>query len=201
MEESEIQHRRRSIRLPGVDYSEAGGYFITICSYRHVNDFGKIIDNEMHLSPIGKIAFEQWNCLPTRFYYIELDVFVVMPNHIHGIIALRAQGTGVRLRNEIPSIHPCAPTVDQENDQRKFGKAIPGTIPTIIRAYKSAVSIRVNHLLEWRGDALWQRNYYEHILRNEDDWQKTRDYILNNPSRWQQDRLFQSSNPSVGAQG
>jgi REP element-mobilizing transposase RayT len=71
----------------------------------------------------------------------------------------------------------------------------------MIRAYKSAVSLRVNHLREWKGEALWQRNYYEHIIRSDNDWQRIRDYILSNPSRWHEDRLYQSPTLSVGAQG
>ncbi|MBC7263420.1 MAG: transposase [Chloroflexi bacterium] len=169
------EHRRRSIRLRGYDYSQAGAYFVTICTQNRECLFGTIADGKMVLNPLGEIAAVCWNAIPVHFRDVELDEYVVMPNHIHGIIVIldRAdyrRGTACR-----------APTME------RFGRPLSGSLATIVRSFKSAATKRIN---EWRctpGAVVWQRNYYEHIIRNEREWDAIREYIYLNPTQWDQD--------------
>jgi len=167
-------HHRRSIRLKGYDYTQAGAYFITICSYQRGHVFGEIIDGEMKLNPWGEIARAEWFKTTELRSYVELyeDEFVVMPNHAHGIIWLN-ENVGARRRR--------APT-------EKFGQPVAGSIPTIVRAYKSAVTHAINGLENSRGCVIWQRNYYEHVIRNEKELSVIARYIYYNPFNWQLDR-------------
>lgn len=128
----------------------------------------------MRLNELGQIAHDEWFRTALVRPYVELyeDEFVVMPNHVHGIIWIR-DDVGARRRR--------APTVEQ------FGKPVSQSIPTIIRACKSAVTYAVNALHNQHGAVLWQRNYYEHIIRDEEDLQAKRDYILSNPLNWEDD--------------
>jgi putative transposase len=168
------KHHRRSIRLKGYDYTQAGAYFVTICAYQRLHVFGEVINGEMVLNETGKIARDEWFKTAELRPYVELfeDEFVVMPNHGHGIIWI----VGARRRR--------TPTDVVE----KFGKPVKGSIPTIVRAYKSAVMYAVNGAQNMRGAVLWQHNYYEHIIRNDRELNNIRWYIVNNPLNWQLDR-------------
>jgi len=177
------KHHRRSIRLKGYDYTQPGAYFITICAYQRMHVFGEIIDSQMILNEIGKIARDEWFKTAKLRPYVELyeDEFVVMPNHAHGIIwivdeAGMRRPVGVR-RRRIPT-----------EITEKFGKPVKGSIPTIVRAYKSAVTYAVNAIQNMRGAVLWQKNYYEHIIRNDRELNNIGWYIVNNPFNWQLDR-------------
>ena len=161
------KHHRRSIRLKGYDYSSEGAYYVTIVTYQRDCLFGEIMNKEMILNEFGKIADECWRGIPEHFTFVELGAYVVMPNHVHGIIIIR-RGTIYR-----------APTVEQ------FQKPVAGSIPTIIRTYKAAVTRRIGR--EHNATGIWQRNYYEHIIRNEKDLQNKSDYINANPSLWDED--------------
>jgi len=167
------KHHRRSIRLKGYDYTQAGVYFITICAYQRMHVFGEIVNGEMVLNDTGQIARDEWFKTAELRPYVELyeDEFVVMPNHAHGMIWI----VGARRR---------APTDVIE----KFGKPVKGSIPTIIRAYKSAVTYAANGAQNMRGAILWQKNYYEHVVRNDRELNNIGWYILNNPLNWQLDR-------------
>ena len=169
--------RRRSIRLKGYDYTSEGGYFITIVTYNRQPLFGGIIDGEMHLTDLGTIAQEEWFHTAQMRPYIEIfdDEFVVMPDHIHGIIWHTGRGTARR-----------APTIDPPIEQ--FGKPVPGSIPTIIRAYKSSVTKRINTLLNTPSSPVWQRNYYEHIITSDREYESVIEYIHNNPLNWALDQ-------------
>ena len=125
----------------------------------------------MVLSPIGKIAQEYWVEIPEHFKHIELDEFVVMPNHIHGIIIINDNRRDTACR---------VPT-------NQFGKPVPGSLPTIIRSYKSAVTKQINERRKRPGKKLWQRNFYEHIIRNDKELPQIRKYIIDNPMKWQLD--------------
>ena len=160
------QFNRQSIRLKGYDYSREGLYFITICTQDRMFLFGNIQNHVMTLNPFGIIADEQWHLLPQRFPNIDLGAFIVMPNHIHGIIGIRAT---VKV----------SPTLGQ-----------------IIGAYKSRVIHECLELAKIKDKflgKLWQRNYYEHIIRNENDLIRIQKYIHDNPSNWTHDKLFPSS--------
>jgi len=157
---------RRSIRLKGYDYTSAGGYFVTIVTYHRECLFGEIVNEEMILNEIGKIVEYAWFDLPNHYSNVELGTFCIMPNHVHGIIILNDPNVGAGLRP--------APT-------KTHG------LPEIIRAFKSFSARRVNEHLKSPGVPLWQRNYYEHIIRNDDDHARIHTYIDANPSMWADD--------------
>ena len=148
--------RRRSLRLPGYDYSQAGAYFVTACTQNRVVLFGEIIDGDVRLNEMGTIVQQTWDDLPTHYHGIDLDAFIVMPNHVHGIIILA-----------------------DESARRH-------AIPEIVRGFKTFSARRVNERAGKSG-VLWQRGYYEHVIRNEKALDRIRAYIANNPARWADD--------------
>jgi hypothetical protein len=127
------KHHRRSIRLKEYDYTQAGAYYITLCTKARQCLFGDVVKGEMRLNSLGYIAFICWQAIPDHFPHVELDVFVIMPNHLHGILLIN--DTLIRAR------HCRAPTIEQNHIPKteKFGKPVSGSIPTVIRSYKSAV--------------------------------------------------------------
>ncbi len=129
-----------------------------------------IVDGQMHLHAAGREAGQCWLQIPRHFPNVELDEFVVMPNHVHGILVL-SRGAACR-----------APTVE------RFGQPVSGSLPTVIRSFKSAVTQRSNALHGTPGASVWQRNYYEHVIRDEASLQGMREYIANNPLQWALDR-------------
>jgi len=165
------KHHRRSIRLKGYDYSQAGAYFVTICTKARGCLFGEIIDGEMVLNPFGEVVQACWDDLPRHYPHVELDAFVIMPNHAHGIIMISV-GAG-------------------------FKPAPTHGLPEIIRAFKTFSSRRINDLRDMSGVPLWQRNYYEHVIRNEESLNTIRRYIIENPLRWADD----PENPASITQG
>jgi len=169
-------HHRRSIRLKDYDYSQPGAYFVTICAKGRECLFGHVIDGMMLPNDSGKIAVSCWHDLTTHYEYVGLDAFVVMPNHVHGIIILRHPDDGGA------GLKP-APTLKRHG------------LPEIVRAFKTFSSRRINILRSSPGMPVWQRNYYEHVIRNEHDMHAVREYIVNNPAGWNKDE----ENPAVGA--
>jgi putative transposase len=159
---------RRSIRLKEYDYSQPGEYFVTICTYNHECTLGEIINGEMRLNEIGKIVEEEWLRTAIIRPDIQLDLYVIMPNHIHGIIVL----------NECRGTLQRAPTVE------RFGKPTSNSIPTIVRLFKSATTKRINEIRGTPRMPFWQRNYYDHVIRNDKELNNIRDYILNNVLQW-----------------
>ena len=171
------RHHRRSIRLKGYDYSQPGTYFITICAHDRACLFGEVVDGEMRLNEYGHIVRRCWEEIPLHFPHAELDTFVVMPNHVHGIVILTVGARhDVGARHAVPLPHT-----------EQFGKPVPGSIPTIVRSFKSATTRHINALRGTPGAPVWQRNYYEHIVRNEESLNRIREYILTNPIRWAMD--------------
>lgn len=166
-------HRRRSIRLKGYDYSQPGAYFITICAQDRACIFGEIVDGQMRLSPAGEIVREEWYKTAAIRPNVELDEFVVMPNHIHGIILINDIGRDTSRR---------VPTME------RFGKPTSNSIPTIVRLFKSVTTKRINQMRGTPAVPVWQRNYYEHIVRNDKEMDRIRQYVVNNPMQWYYDR-------------
>jgi len=156
---------RRSLRLRGHDYRSAGTYFVTICAGNRVPIFGEVVRGRVHLSPAGRIAKRCWLEIPRCHPRIQLDAFVVMPDHIHGILTFAD-----------PPTTPDRP--------RRFGDAVPGSLSTILGAYKAQVTKRINALRHTPDKKVWQRNYFEHIVRNTAALQRIRRYIITNPVRW-----------------
>ena len=180
-------HHRRSIRLRGFNYSESGWYYVTICTHNKTCFFGDIIKNEMILNYHGSIVKDCWLAIPRHFDDVELGEHVIMPNHIHGIIRIvRAQNAephrDVRARHAVPL----------PADASQFGKSLPGALSTIIRSYKSAVTKRINEKCNTPGAKLWHRNYYEHVIRNRNDWVNICNYIRTNPAQWHEDENYVS---------
>jgi putative transposase len=170
------EKHRRSIRLPGADYSEPGGYFLTICAAGRKNIFGEIADGNVELSPLGTILRECWVAIPEHFAQAEIKEFVVMPNHLHGIVVLRV---GARY------IVPLDRTARQTESFQSPTKA---TMPTIVRAFKAAVTRKAGERLRMTGKDIWQRNYFERVLRNGKEYADASRYILENPLKWEWDK-------------
>ncbi|HHS50226.1 MAG TPA: transposase [candidate division Zixibacteria bacterium] len=162
---------RKSIRIKGFDYSSAGAYFVTINTKNQSNIFAVVNDGIITLSEYGKIAKQCWLDIPNHFTNVELDVFVIMPNHIHGILFL----------NEYyDKGEAClAPTQSNVSDK--------GTVGNIVGSFKSAVTKRINDIRGLSGATIWQRNYYEHVIRHDSDLDELRRYITNNPKQWDND--------------
>jgi putative transposase len=169
MEINSERHQRRIIRMQSYDYSFPGGYFITICTHKHLNKFGKIIKNKIILNEIGETVYNFWFELPNHFLEVELDEFVVMPNHIHRIIFIND-----KCRGEVPS-----------PKTRKGGETPPlHTLGQIVAFYKYQTTKLINKIRNKLGLSLWQRNYYDRIIRNDDELNRIREYIVNNPLKW-----------------
>jgi putative transposase len=191
------RHHRRSIRLKGYDYSQAGAYFITICTQDRACLFGKVVNGEMRLNDAGRMVLAEWNMLPERFPHVVLDAFVVMPNHVHGIVVITNPatddtattaptivGTGLVPVPNAGATTRVAPTV---------GDIVAPTVGDIVGAFKSRVTVEYIRGVKTSGwppfrGRLWQRNYYEHIIRNERALNAIRQYIIENPLRWHLDR-------------
>jgi len=205
-------HHRRSIRLRGYDYTQGGAYFVTIASANHAEIFGQVIDGQMQLNACGRIVAEEWlkTAQIRRYVRVQRDEFVVMPNHVHGIIWIVDDVDDAGTGHDAGAGHdagvgpdagtgPNAGTYHNVGARRRraptghalerFGKPVPGSIPTIIRAFKSVTTRRINILRGTPGEVVWQRNYYEHIIRTERALDAIRAYIRMNPQRWEQDSL------------
>lgn len=181
MKYNPLIHHRRSIRLKDYDYSKAGAYFITICCEDRIHRFGKISGNEMILNQSGTIAYNEWINLSDRFSNFELDVFQIMPNHMHGIIVLSDITVGA----------PLAVAQEEDTLNRATARGAP-TIPDIVGAYKSIVSNACLQLFKSHDKTmgkLWQRNYYEHIIRDESAYNNISNYIINNPTKWDENKF------------
>jgi REP element-mobilizing transposase RayT len=190
-------HHRKSIRLKGYDYSQAGLYFITICCQDRECRFGKIENDKMILNNLGKIADECWLEIPKHFPNFILHEYIVMPNHVHGIIELVNDDNVVGVDNFQPLQH------HNESRRNEFQKMIPRSIGSIVKGFKIGVTkwFRINENVsvavgnfqtQQSQQKLWQRNYYEHIIRNEQSYQTISDYIINNPVKWKGDKFYKS---------
>ena len=191
-------HHRRSIRLKGYDYSKAGAYFVTIVAWQRVMLFGEIVDGEMVLNGYGKIVLNTWTDLPNHYPHAELGSFVIMPNHVHGILVFVDDGAeplhngrggsfisgGTNLPDESHVGIDSAPN----NQTRSYVKPKSRhSLSEIVRGFKSFSARRINTLRHTEGIPVWQRNYYEHIIRNEPEMDRISRYIESNPLRWADD--------------
>ena len=176
---------RHSLRLKDYDYSQAGAYFITLCTFQRRNLFGEIQHEMMLLNNLGCIASAQLLELPNHFSFLELGEWIVMPNHIHAILILNDKGEASRKDNtNLPKPHG-----SDASPLRPNGTA-PGSIGAVIQNYKSLTSRRITDQWEKLKGSIWQRNYYEHIIRNERELQAITDYIQTNPQNWEKDTEY-----------
>jgi len=193
------QHHRQSIRLKGYDYTQPGGYFVTLATDRHQFFFGELRAGRVLLNRAGQVAQACWQAIPAHFANVALDAFIVMPNHVHGILIIEetdlADGA-VGAKHASPlqpaSLHkPPLPNLPLQNDAQNENNPPRGTtsgsISAIVQAYKSAVTQRINALENTPGGILWQRGFYEHILRDDAELDRIRGYILANPQNWETD--------------
>jgi putative transposase len=202
---------RRSVRLKAYDYAQAGAYFITVCTHRRNCLLTTIADEETVLSRYGEIVQKCWDEIPSHFAHAELDTFVIMPNHLHGIVILTDTSTshtggtvGAQHMDGLRSDIVGAPHVDDPrlntvvnnvgaqhavpSTTQAFHSLPPGSLPTIVRSFKSASTKRIN---DWRGtraSSVWQRNYHEHVIRNDSELDRIREYVATNPLAWALDR-------------
>jgi putative transposase len=161
--------RRKNLRLRGYDYSRPGVYFITICTTKHRSLFGDVRGGQIICNDAGNAVAEIWANLPQRFPIVALDSFVVMPNHVHGVVVFNNPGIKQNL-----GAASSAPTTLV-------------ALGRVVRAFKSETAIRVNAILKTSGHPVWQRNYFEHIVRSGRDLDEIRQYIHDNPTRWESD--------------
>jgi len=194
-------HHRKSIRLRGYDYSAPCRYFVTICAQEKACLFGGIASGQIELNNYGRIVENVWKELPLQFPLVELDRFVVMPNHFHAIAVIvdpRAKRVGAGF-----------PRPDSEQSETGVGAGFPrpmsqvlnrgGENPPlralgdVIRWFKYESTKRINELRGMAGWRIWQRNYYEHIILSDQSYRKIREYIADNPKNWVKDKLHPDS--------
>lgn len=201
----EVQKRFRdaSLRLLSFDYSQPGFYFITICAKNRAHIFGNVQNGIMKLNPLGNIANEYWGHIEQRFSPCQLHEFVVMPNHIHGIIEIISNPKPVGMIHEssqiendlsnsesVGTIHELSlPSIDNSNNESIRKKRRKMMIPMIIGWYKMNVSKQINIIRQTPGQPIWQRNYYEHIIRDQQSLDSISEYIRLNPQKWKRDRF------------
>ena len=169
------RHHRRSIRLRGWDYTRPAMYFITLCVQNRECHFGNVLDGKMQLNEAGMITGKCWNEIPDHFPMVKLDEYVVMPNHIHGIIVIDRIRPPVGANNDLP-LPAWTPQPNTGTSQ---------TLGSVVRGFKIGVTkwFRANT----DAQTVWQRNYYETIIRTGQDLNRIREYILDNPKKWNLD--------------
>jgi putative transposase len=190
------RHHRRSIRLPGYDYRSAGAYFVTICTHQRDLLFEDPV--------LRRVAETLWQRIPRHFPHVQLDAWVVMPNHLHGIIVIsgdarRGEASPASGSRTEPAVADAVSIVDEAVSgdasplpPRPSG-APPGSLGAIVGNFKSVTARRINRLRGTPGAPVWQRNYYEHIVRDERALTAIRQYIADNPARW----AWDTYNPSA----
>ena len=184
-------HHRQSIRLKGYDYSQAGLYFVTLCLYGRACLFGHIENAEMILNDSGRAAQQCWLDIPNHYPNVVLHEYVIMPNHVHGIVQIVDDGgygecRGV-CKGECKGEIFFAPTVDPTDEQMVI-RGTSRTIGSVLRGFKIGVTkwMRENTNVQ----NVWQRNYYEHIIRTEHSYQRIAEYIVDNPAKWGDDKFY-----------
>ena len=210
-------HHRHSIRLKDYDYSQAGAYFVTICSWQRECLFGGIVDGDMVLNDVGRVVADEWEKTPSIRSNVELDACAIMPNHFHGILFIndtvapktvgahrrapcwdRRDGgcyieteTNIKTRAHVGAIttraHIGAPLRRQS-----------GSIGSIVAGFKSATTKRINIIRANPGGPVWQKNYYERVIRDENELTRAREYIVNNPMQWELDKENPVNNLPTG---
>ena len=175
------KHKRTSIRLEGHDYRLPGAYFVTVCTKDRICLFGKVANGCMVTNRFGQMVAEEWHRTATLRENVVLDAFVVMPNHVHGIVGITekvAKSGGSRdMARHVPT-----------DGTRAFSKPLAGVLSTIVGAFKSAVTRRINRIRDTPGETVWQTRFHDHIVRNRRSLNRIRQYIRENPARWAQDR-------------
>jgi putative transposase len=196
-------HPRHNMRLQGYDYSQPGAYFITIVTHHRESLFGQVVNGELHLNRFGKIIQNDLNGLSSHYQNVNLEAFVIMPNHIHAIVIIYDRRGGsprtgeskgsiiIENSNIVCDAGKTRPYM--ANSLNHYRKMTVYGLPEIVRAFKSFSARRINQLRKMHGTPIWQRSYYDNIIRNEQDLRKIWDYIETNPQSWKDDQLYGSS--------
>ena len=174
---------RRTTRLKYYDYSQAGWYFITICTKNKIPSLGRIDKDTTALSDVGSAAQRMWAEIPDHYTNVGIDEFVIMPNHVHGIVVIAPVGTRLVVSG------PSKKTPEEESLCSTFSRPIGGSLSVIIQQYKAGVKLWGNEhgLTHFQ----WQPRFYEHVIRNENDLDEIRNYIVNNPMKWVDDEDYE----------
>ncbi len=169
---SALNHfHRRSVRLEGYDYTQPGAYFVTIVTFHRASIFGEVVGGEMRLNKFGVIVAQTLVWLSEQYPYVRVEPYIVMPNHFHGILQI----------------------IELDDDRRGGSRPAPILIKNlgqIIGAFKTVSAKKINLIRHTTGSSVWQRNYYEHIIRNELELNNITQYILSNPDTWLQDSAY-----------
>jgi len=184
------RHHRRSIRLKGYDYTQPSAYFVTICTQDRTCLFGEVADGKMRMNEAGLMVQSVWDQLPAFYPGVGTDAFIVMPNHVHGIVVTEPTPVGAGL---VPAHNGITP-------ENRATTRVALTVGDVVGAFKSRVTVAYTRGVKKSGwppfpGRFWQRNYYEHIIRNDESLNRIRQYILDNPARW----AFDRENPAVTA--
>lgn len=170
-----MAYQRRALRLRGYDYAQPGAYFVTICTRKRSCLLGDVADGKMILNDYGRGVEACWTTISNHFPHAQLDAYVVMPNHVHGIITI-AKAVGARF-----------PRPRGINEGGETPPLREPTLGKMVAYFKYQSAKRINVLRHTAGEPLWQRNYYEHVIRDEVALNRIRQYIAENPARWPED--------------
>ncbi|MFN6232558.1 MAG: transposase [Dolichospermum sp.] len=193
-------HKRQSIRLKGYDYSQSGLYFITICCYQRECLFGNIMNSQIILNNFGQLIKEEWLKSAEIRKEIEFDDFVIMPNHFHGIVIINQEINSDFMKNDVDfqdnnvGANGRSPLQQIKSSRPKISMK-PKSISSLIAGFKSATTKKINIIRNTPQNPVWQRNYYDHIIRNDESLARIREYVQNNPLSWENDQLH-PNNPS-----
>ena len=203
MPDSTNEHHRRSIRLPGYDYASPGAYFVTVCVRGGKCLLGEVVDGAMRLNEFGQIAHDFWMQVPLHFLGVSIDAFTIMPNHLHAIIVIQVPSVVVGDAGEGEGTSPLQDRPDGAGVGRggvapptAHSRIAKPTLGQIVAYYKHQTTKRINQCRDMPGVAFWQRNYWEHIIRNERSLNRIHEYIENNPARWAEDQLHPAASPN-----
>ena len=181
---------RKRLRLKDYDYSQPGAYFVTICARDREHRFGEIVDGQMRRNDLATIVQSCWDDLPNHYPYLQLDEFVIMPNHVHGIVMIFEETIVAAMHGRIhdePTVGDgLKPFVGVTHASPLRGKR--NRLGDIVGSFKSAVTKRINEIHATPGAPFWQRGYYDHIIRDDRSLDRIRDYIIENPRRWSSDK-------------
>ena len=173
-------HNRRTIRMAGYDYASAGWYFVTLCVHNHRPILSTVIVDSLALTDFGRIVQHSWLWLNNQYAYVDLDSYVIIPNHVHGIIVINESTNAQSCRGgSRTALHSAT---GQSKKRKPLGR--------LIGVFKTRSTKLINEKSNTPGMRFWQRNYYEHIIRNENELAHIREYIRLNPAKWLEDRYF-----------
>jgi putative transposase len=184
------KHHRRSIRLPQYDYAQPGVYFVTICTHEHECVLGEVVDDVMILNDWGIVTNQFWNEVAAHFRGVAIDAHVIMPNHAHANIVIVSDNTR---RGEVSS--PSAATI-RATEPGGVSPPLQPALGQIVSYYKYQTTKAINLMRGMPGAKFWQRNYWEHVIRNEAEMDRIREYIETNPARWSDDQLHPDARPN-----